>query len=243
MSLILVVEDEESYRMPVKYGLEKEGYEVLAAASGEEGFEIVTSEPVDLVLLDVMLPGMDGITLLRRIREHSAVPVIMVTAKSSEIDTVVGLEMGADDYIAKPYSFRELLARVRAQLRRTNMDAKSQVESRSAASETTSLSKPLVCGPVAMDVASHEVAVRGESVFFPLKEFEVLQYLLTHQGQVVPRAKLIDRVWGSDYVGDTKTLDVHIKRIRAKIEQDPSRPELLTTVRGLGYRINDAKHE
>lgn len=177
-----------------------------------------------------MLPGLDGTALCRRIREQSRVPIIMLTAKSAEIDKVVGLEIGADDYITKPYSFRELLARIRAVLRRNQMVA----ESGEAADDDI----PLVCGDISMRIGQHEVTVRGENVFFPLKEFELLEYLMQNKGRVMTRHQLIDRIWGSDYVGDTKTLDVHVKRVRAKIEEDPGHPKYLTTVRGLGYKID-----
>lgn len=232
MTRILIVEDEESYREPLVYQLKREGYETLAAATGEEGLELFTRGGVDLVLLDLMLPGIDGISLCRRIREQSRVPIIMVTAKSAEIDKVVGLEIGADDYMTKPYSFRELNARIRAVLRR------NQQVSEAAAAGDSSDEVPLTCGDISMKVGQHEVTVRGEAVFFPLKEFELLEYLIQNKGRVMTRHQLIDRIWGSDYVGDTKTLDVHVKRIRAKIEVDPSKPQYLTTVRGLGYKID-----
>ena len=225
MTRILIVEDEESYREPLVYQLTREGYDVSAAATGEEGLELFTKGGIDLVLLDLMLPGLDGTALCRRIREQSRVPIIMLTAKSAEIDKVVGLEIGADDYITKPYSFRELLARIRAVLRRNQMVA----ESGEAADDDI----PLVCGDISMRIGQHEVTVRGENVFFPLKEFELLEYLMQNKGR-----QLIDRIWGSDYVGDTKTLDVHVKRVRAKIEEDPGHPKYLTTVRGLGYKID-----
>ena len=219
MTRILIVEDEESYREPLVYQLTREGYDVSAAATGEEGLELFTKGGIDLVLLDLMLPGLDGTALCRRIREQSRVPIIMLTAKSAEIDKVVGLEIGADDYITKPYSFRELLARIRAVLRRNQMVA----ESGEAADDDI----PLVCGDISMRIGQHEVTVRGENVFFPL-----------NKGRVMTRHQLIDRIWGSDYVGDTKTLDVHVKRVRAKIEEDPGHPKYLTTVRGLGYKID-----
>ena len=212
MTRILVVEDEPSYLEPLLFQLAREGYEAHGAASGEEGWALYEEMPFDLVILDLMLPGISGTTLCRRIRETHPVPIIMVTAKSTENDVIVGLEIGADDYVTKPYSFRELLARIHAVLRRS---LESQSNSAPVADET------LVCGPV-----------------FPLKEFEVLEYLMRNKGRVLTRQQLIGRVWGSDYVGDTKTLDVHIKRIRAKIERDPSNPSMLTTVRGLGYRIS-----
>ena len=232
MTHILIVEDEESYREPLVYQLTREGYDVSAAATGEEGLETFTRGGIDLVLLDLMLPGIDGTALCRRIREQSRVPVIMLTAKSAEIDKVVGLEIGADDYVTKPYSFRELLARIRAVLRRNRPSGEAE--------SGTDTDVPLTCGDIVMHVGRHEVNVRGTSVFFPLKEFELLEYLMQNKGRVMTRHQLIDRVWGADYVGDTKTLDVHVKRVRAKIEPDPSRPVYLTTVRGLGYRIDDA---
>lgn len=201
-----------------------------AAATGEEGLELFTKGGIDLVLLDLMLPGLDGTALCRRIREQSRVPIIMLTAKSAEIDKVVGLEIGADDYITKPYSFRELLARVRAVLRRNQMVADS--------TESSDDDIPLICGDISMKIGQHEVMVRGENVFFPLKEFELLEYLMQNKGRVMTRHQLIDRIWGSDYVGDTKTLDVHVKRVRSKIEEDPAHPKYLTTVRGLGYKID-----
>ena len=230
MTRILIVEDEESYREPLVYQLTREGYDVSAAATGEDGLELFTQGGVDLVLLDLMLPGLDGTALCRRIREQSRVPIIMLTAKSAEIDKVVGLEIGADDYVTKPYSFRELLARVRAVLRRNQMVA----ESDSASDDDI----PLVCGDISMKIGQHEVSVRGENVFFPLKEFELLEYLMQNKGRVITRHQLIDRIWCSDYVGDTKTLDVHVKRVRSKIEEDPAHPKYLTTVRGLGYKID-----
>ncbi|MFT8704993.1 response regulator [Bifidobacterium aquikefiricola] len=235
MTRILIVEDEESYREPLVYQLNREGYDVSSAATGEEGLDIFTKGGVDLVLLDLMLPGLDGIALCRRIREQSRVPVIMLTAKSSEIDKVVGLEIGADDYVTKPYSFRELLARIRAVLRRNQSD---QAPERG---NSVHADMPLTCGEVSMQVGEHAVQVRGSDVFFPLKEFELLEYLLQNKGRVMTRHQLIDRIWGSDYVGDTKTLDVHVKRVRSKIENDPAHPKYLTTVRGLGYKIDEPK--
>ena len=198
MTRILIVEDEESYREPLVYQLTREGYDVSAAATGEEGLELFTKGGIDLVLLDLMLPGLDGTALCRRIREQSRVPIIMLTAKSAEIDKVVGLEIGADDYITKPYSFRELLARVRAVLRRNQMVAD--------ATESSDDDIPLICGDISMKIGQHEVMVRGENVFFPLKEFELLEYLMQNKGRVMTRHQLIDRIWGSDYVGDTKNV-------------------------------------
>lgn len=230
MTRILIIEDEASYRETLAFRFTKDGYDVQAAETGEEGLEIFRRGGVDLVLLDLMLPGMDGTEVCRKIREKSAVPIIMLTAKSTEIDKVVGLEIGADDYVTKPYSYRELLARVRAVLRRRNVDS-AQIPIKDE--------EPLVCGPIEMNVAEHQVFVHGNPVFFPLKEFEVLECLLRNQGNVVTRHQLIDRVWGADYVGDTKTLDVHIKRVRSKVEDNPSHPQYVTTVRGLGYKIDD----
>ncbi|MBW3078551.1 response regulator transcription factor [Bifidobacterium simiiventris] len=230
MTRILIVEDEESYREPMVYQLTREGYDVSAAATGEEGLELFTQGGFDLILLDLMLPGLDGTALCRRIREQSRVPIIMLTAKSAEIDKVVGLEIGADDYVTKPYSFRELLARIRAVLRRNQMVAE--------VAGNADGDMPLTCGDIVMHIGQHQVSVRGENVFFPLKEFELLEYLMQNKGRVMTRHQLIDRIWGSDYVGDTKTLDVHVKRVRAKIEVDPAHPKYLTTVRGLGYKID-----
>ena len=235
MTRILVVEDEESYREPLVYQLTREGYDVSAAATGEEGLDLFTQGGIDFVLLDLMLPGLDGISLCRRIREQSRVPIIMLTTKSAEIDKVVGLEIGADDYMTKPYSFRELLARIRAVMRRNNPDAD---QDGGAGEELT-----LKVGDVEMQVGQHAVTVRGENVFFPLKEFDLLEYLMRNKGRVLTRRQLIDRIWGSDYVGDTKTLDVHIKRVRSKIEEDPAHPHYITTVRGLGYKIDDPDAE
>lgn len=228
MTRILLVEDEESYRDPLTYQLRREGFEVIAAATGPEGLEAFERSGADLVLLDVMLPGMSGVEVCRELRKTSTVPVIMLTAKDSEIDKVVGLEIGADDYVTKPYSFRELLARMRAVLRR---GAGSGAEPGDE--------EALEVGPLRLDADRHEVRVRGELVGFPLKEFELLELLMRNAGRVLTRGQIIDRVWGSDYVGDTKTLDVHVKRLRAKIEEDPGAPVLLVTVRGLGYKLDD----
>ncbi len=224
MSRILIVEDEESFSDPLSYLLEKEGFEVAVAADGNEALGVFERDGADLILLDLMLPGMSGTEVCRQVRQRSNVPVIMLTAKDSEIDKVVGLELGADDYVTKPYSSRELVARVRAVLRR-------QGEPEELVSAT------LGAGPVRMDVERHVVSVDGEQVSLPLKEFELLEMLLRNTGRVLTRGQLIDRVWGSDYVGDTKTLDVHVKRLRSKIEPDPSSPRHLVTVRGLGYKF------
>jgi two-component system, OmpR family, response regulator RegX3 len=224
MTHVLVVEDEQSFSDPLSYLLAKEGYEVDVVENGPDALAFVDRHGTDLVLLDLMLPGLSGTEVCRRIRATSAVPVIMLTAKDTEIDKVVGLELGADDYVTKPYSSRELLARMRAVLRR--------------AAEPPELVPPtLEAGPVRMDVDRHVVTVLGEPVALPLKEFELLELLLRNTGRVLTRAQLIDRVWGSDYVGDTKTLDVHVKRLRSKIEADPGDPTLLVTVRGLGYKL------
>ena len=230
MTRILIVEDEESYRVPLVYLLTREGYDVSAAATGEEGLELFTKGGIDLVLLDLMLPGLAGTALCRRIREQSRVPIIMLTAKNSEYARVIGLDHGADDFVSKPFSMLELIARIRAVLRRNQ----GAVEASGVVDDDI----PLVCGDISMQVGQHQVTVRGESVFFPLKEFELLEYLMQNKGRVMTRHQLIDRIWGSDYVGDTKTLDVHVKRVRSKIEEDPAHPKYLTTVRGLGYKID-----
>jgi len=227
MTHILVVEDEESYRAPLTYLLEKEGYKVTTATTGTQGLEKFSRGGADLVLLDLMLPEISGTEVCREIRRDSSVPIIMVTAKDSEIDKVLGLEFGADDYVTKPYSSRELIARIRAVLRRRIPE------------EDTEDISVLQTSRLRMDIDRHRVEVDGEEVSLPLKEFELLEMLLRNAGRVLTRTQLIDRVWGSDYVGDTKTLDVHIKRLRAKIEEDPSRPTTIITVRGLGYRLED----
>jgi two-component system response regulator RegX3 len=220
---ILVVEDEESFRDALSYMLRKEGFEVQLAGTGNAALEAFDRHGADLVLLDLMLPGLSGTEVCRALRARSAVPVIMLTAKDSEVDKVVGLELGADDYVTKPYSTRELVARIRAVLRRH-------------AEPDELVSTTVEAGPVRMDVDRHVVSVRGEPVAMPLKEFELLELLLRNAGRVLTRGQLIDRVWGSDYVGDTKTLDVHVKRLRGKIEPDPSAPQHIVTVRGLGYK-------
>ncbi|WP_421742163.1 response regulator [Cellulomonas sp.] len=235
MTRILLVEDEESYRDPLTYQLEREGFDVVTAATGPEALARFDEFGADLVLLDLMLPGLPGTEVCRRLRLISDVPVIMLTAKDDEIDKVVGLELGADDYVTKPYSSRELLARVRAVLRRRE----AVVTAGAPAPLEVDDDDLLVAGPVRMDVERHTVRVRDETVAFPLKEFELLELLLRNAGRVLTRGQLIDRIWGSDYVGDTKTLDVHVKRVRAKIEVDPANPTLLLTVRGLGYKLTD----
>ncbi len=234
MTRILLVEDEESYRDPLAYLLGREGFQVTTAATGPDALAAFDAEGADLVLLDLMLPGLSGTEVCRQIRQRSDVPVIMLTAKDGEIDKVVGLELGADDYVTKPYSSRELLARVRAVLRRRQTSAAAPAAEEDEADEGV-----LVAGPVRMDVERHTVTVDDQPVAFPLKEFELLELLLRNAGRVLTRGQLIDRVWGTDYVGDTKTLDVHVKRVRAKIEPDPGNPTLLVTVRGLGYKLLD----
>lgn len=229
MTRILIVEDEESFSDALSYSLRKEGYEVAIASTGDEGLRIFTSHGADLVLLDLMLPGMSGTDVCREIRKTSSVPVIMLTAKDEEFDKVLGLELGADDYVTKPYSSRELLARIKAVLRRG--------ESAPATSEEDEDGGVLRAAGVEMDVERHVVSVRGTEIPFPLKEFELLEMLLRNADRVLTRGQLIDRVWGSNYVGDTKTLDVHVKRLRGKIEEDPRNPILLVTVRGLGYKF------
>ncbi|PZR51608.1 DNA-binding response regulator [Xylanimonas oleitrophica] len=237
MTRILVVEDEESYRDPLTYQLTREGFDVVEAASGTEALERFDAEGADLVLLDLMLPGLSGTEVCRQLRQRSDVPVIMLTAKDTEIDKVVGLELGADDYVTKPYSFRELLARMRAVMRRRSP---VPVEGNGhAVPDDEDDDGVLEVGPVRMDVDRHTVVVGGEPVALPLKEFDLLELLLRNAGRVLTRGQLIDRVWGPDYVGDTKTLDVHVKRIRAKIEPDPGSPRFLLTVRGLGYKLSD----
>jgi two-component system response regulator RegX3 len=221
---VLVVEDEESFSDALSYMLRKEGFEVAVAVSGPDALEAFDRNGADLVLLDLMLPGLPGTEVCRELRARSSVPVIMLTAKDSEVDKVVGLELGADDYVTKPFSSRELVARIRAVLRR-----------RGDAEELTPA--VLEAGPVRMDVERHIVSVGGKSVQLPLKEFELLEVLLRNAGRVLTRMQLIDRVWGADYVGDTKTLDVHVKRLRAKIEPSPSEPRYIVTVRGLGYKF------
>ena len=224
MTRILLVEDEIALSDPLSFLLEREGYEVEVAADGPSAITAFDQDGADLVLLDLMLPGLPGTEVCREIRTRSTVPIIMLTAKDSEIDIVVGLELGADDYVTKPYSSRELLARIRAVMRR-----RTEIEDFDEA--------VLEGGRVRMDVDRHTVEVDGEPVPMPLKEFELLELLMRNPGRVLTRGQLIDRVWGSDYFGDTKTLDVHIKRIRSKIEQQPSEPVQLVTVRGLGYRF------
>lgn len=228
MTKVLIVEDEESFADPLAFLLRKEGFATAVAATGSEALDEFDRNGADIVLLDLMLPGMSGTDVCKQLRARSGVPVIMVTARDSEIDKVVGLELGADDYITKPYSARELIARIRAVLRRGG-----EGDADGALAPAV-----LEAGPVRMDVERHTVTVAGEEVALPLKEFDLLEYLLRNVGRVLTRGQLIDRVWGADYVGDTKTLDVHVKRLRSKIEPDPSSPQHLVTVRGLGYKYD-----
>ncbi|HWS58904.1 MAG TPA: response regulator transcription factor [Actinotalea sp.] len=227
MTRILLVEDEESYRDPLAYLLRKEGFDVSVAATGPAAVEEFDRGGADLVLLDLMLPGMSGTEVCRELRRRGTVPVIMLTAKDGEIDKVVGLELGADDYVTKPYSSRELIARIRAVLRRRG--------------DVLPVDDVIIeVGGLRLDPERHTVEVDGVPTAFPLKEFELLEVLMRNAGRVLTRGQLIDRVWGSDYVGDTKTLDVHVKRVRAKIEEDPANPVRLLTVRGLGYKVAEA---
>lgn len=225
MSKILIVEDEEALSDPLAFLLGREGFQTIVVDNGLDALPVFDREGADLVLLDVMLPGMSGMEVCRKLREVSSVPIIMLTAKDSELDKVLGLELGADDYVTKPYSARELIARIRAVLRRRSAETDSATES------------VLQGGPVRMDIDRHVVTVNGEEISMPLKEFELLEILLRNVGRVMTRGQLIERVWGADYVGDTKTLDVHIKRLRSKIEPDSSVPQYVVTVRGLGYKF------
>lgn len=225
MTRIMVVEDEESFSEALSFMLKREGYEVEVASDGNQALEVFEQRGADLILLDLMLPGVSGLEVCRIIRTRSQVPIIMLTAKDGEIDKVVGLEIGADDYVTKPFSARELLARIRAVLRRHG-----ELEE--------ILPSVVESGPVRLDIDRHVVTVRGQVVPMPLKEFDLLEMLVRNSGRVMTRAQLIDRVWGADYVGDTKTLDVHVKRLRAKVEQDPAQPVHLLTIRGLGYKFD-----
>lgn len=229
MQTVLLVEDEESFIDALTVGLKKEGFRVEVARDGMEALNKFDVVQPDVVLLDVMLPKISGIDVCRQLRKKTQVPIIMVTAKGAEIDTVVGLEVGADDYITKPYRMRELVARMRAVLRRVPNEA--------TAGMTDLDGNTLVVGEVVLDPDQHKVVVNGAEVAMPLKEFELLHILLANAGRVLPRETLIDRVWGTDYVGDTKTLDVHIKRLRAKVEDDPATPTRIVTIRGLGYKF------
>lgn len=225
MTRVLVVEDETSYSEALSYVLRKEGFDVAIAETGPDALTEFERGGADIVLLDLMLPGLPGTEVCRQLRQTSSVPIIMVSAKDTEVDKVVGLELGADDYVTKPYSPRELVARIRAVLRRGAVDEIDE-------------DGVLEAGRVRMDVERHLVSVDGDTVKLPLKEFELLEFFLRNPGRVLTRGQLIDRVWGADYVGDTKTLDVHVKRLRAKIEADPANPATLTTVRGLGYKLD-----
>ena len=227
MTSILVVDDEPVFIEALTISLEREGFGVIAAADGPAALKAISEKDPDLILLDVMLPGMSGIDVCREIRKSSSVPVIMVTAKGEEIDAVVGLEVGADDYITKPYRLRELIARIRAILRRSDNLPKED--------ETTSNPEVLVEGAVRLDLERHELSVDGELVSLALREFELLSYLMENSGRVVTRESLMQNVWGWDYIGDTKTIDVHVKRLRSKIESDPSAPLRISTIRGVGY--------
>ena len=228
MTKILVVEDEESFSEALAYLLGREGFDVTVADSGPKAIEAFDRVGADLGLLDLMLPGLSGTEVCKQLRQRSDVPIIMLTAKDSEVDKVVGLELGADDYVTKPYSSRELVARIRAVLRRN-----SDLGDADPASGT------ITVGPVRLDTERHVIAINGSPVQFPLKEFELLEFLMRNCDRVLTRTQIIDRVWGSDYVGDTKTLDVHIKRLRAKIEVDPANPIYIQTVRGLGYKMEN----
>lgn len=226
MTRILIVEDEQSFSEPLSFLLGKEGYQTDIASDGLMAVEKFNKNGADLILLDLMLPGMSGTDVCKEIRAHSMVPIIMLTAKDDEVDTVIGLELGADDYVTKPYSARELLARIKAVLRRKGDFTLDEGDS-----------SIVQVGQIKLDAERHIVTFNGESVLLPLKEFELLEYLMRNAGRVLTRIQIIDRIWGSDYVGDTKTLDVHIKRLRSKFENDPANPELIQTVRGLGYKM------
>jgi two-component system response regulator RegX3 len=224
MTKILVVEDEASFSDALSYVLNKEGYEVVVADTGDSAISSYDKWGADLVLLDLMLPGLSGTEVCRQLRSRSNVPIIMLTAKDTEVDKVVGLELGADDYVTKPYSKAELVARIKAVMRRQSDSAQPS-------------DQILQAGPVRIDVERHQVIINNEAISLPLKEFELLEYLIRNSGRVLTRGQLIDRVWGSDYFGDTKTLDVHVKRLRAKIEKDPANPVYIQTIRGLGYKF------
>lgn len=226
MTKILVVEDEASFSEALSYVLGKEGFEVVVADTGDGAIKAFDKGGADLVLLDLMLPGLSGTEVCRALRTRSSVPIIMLTAKDTEVDKVVGLELGADDYVTKPYSKAELVARIRAVLRRQG-DSSDITEG------------VLTAGPVRIDVERHQVSINDEVIPLPLKEFELLEFLVRNSGRVLTRTQLIDRVWGSDYFGDTKTLDVHVKRLRAKIETDPANPTYIQTIRGLGYKFEN----
>lgn len=225
MTAILLVEDEAAYRDTLAFNLRRDGYDVVAVADGREAVDVFERVQPDIVLLDLMLPGLSGTEVCRQIRQKSSVPVIMLTAKDSEIDKVVGLEIGADDYVTKPYSYRELVARMRAVLRR------------GAGDEGDGPEAAITVGRVTMNTDRHEVKIDGEAVAMPLREFELLELFMRNANRVLTRGQIIDRIWGPNYIGDTKTLDVHVKRVRSKIEVDPSSPQMLKTVRGLGYKL------
>ena len=225
MTKVLVIEDEESFREALEFILTKEGFQIESAATGPDGLTAFDKYHPDIILLDLMLPGMSGTDVCKSIRAKSNVPIIMLTAKDAEVDKVVGLEVGADDYVTKPFSSPELIARIRAVLRRGSSEPRDVDED------------VIEFGPIKLDIARHSVQVNGQEVTMPLKEFEVLEYLMENTGRVLTRGQLMDRIWGSNYVGDGKTLDVHIKRLRSKIESDPANPKLLHTVRGLGYKF------
>jgi two-component system response regulator RegX3 len=229
MTKILIVEDEASFSEALAFLLGKEGFEVAVAEDGRQALDMYAKDGADLILLDLMIPVVSGIEVCRAIRTTSQVPIIMLTAKDAEIDKVVGLELGADDYVTKPYSSRELIARIKAVLRRGIADENSDAE----------LGIHTVAG-IRLDIGKHQVTINGEIVSLPLKEFELLEFLMRNAGRVLTRSQLIDRVWGGDYYGDTKTLDVHIKRLRAKIEADPANPVLIQTIRGLGYKLENS---
>lgn len=226
MTTILVVEDEETYRESLAFNLRREGFDVLEAGDGERGLELARSGGADLLLLDLMLPGISGIEVCRNLRKSSDMPVIMVTAKDDVVDRVIGLEIGADDYVSKPYAFRELLARIHAVLRRRTPTPRAVEDD-----------ELLEVGPISLWIDRHEVRVDGEAVAMPLREFELLEFLARNPDRVLTRGQLMDRVWGAGYPGDTKTLDVHVKRLRSRIEPDPASPVRLVTVRGLGYKL------
>lgn len=228
---VLVVEDEESFVEALKVGLKREGFRVEIARDGQQALDMFDIVKPDVVLLDVMLPRMSGIDVCRQLRKKTTTPIIMVTAKGAEIDTVVGLEVGADDYVTKPYRLRELTARMRAVMRRVPTARGGEISG-----------SAIEVGDVAIDPDEHDVIIRGESHKLPLKEFELLHLLMANAGRVLPRETLIDRVWGIDYVGDTKTLDVHIKRLRSKIEDDPAAPTRIITIRGLGYKYEKPRN-
>ena len=229
MTRILIVEDEASFSEALAFLLTKEGFETAVAEDGRQAINMFNTDGADLILLDLMIPEVSGVEVCRTIRTQSQVPIIMLTAKDAEIDKVVGLELGADDYVTKPYSSRELIARIKAVLRRG--------QSEDGSNQDQDL---LEVGPIRLNIGKHQVFVSGNPVALPLKEFELLEFLMRNSGRVLTRSQLIDRVWGGDYYGDTKTLDVHIKRLRAKVEADPANPVLIQTIRGLGYKLENA---